>query len=483
MTHAVPARKCINGFIREYVMEWSRLLSRERPGDYGKSAKQNHDLRSEFEKDYHRIIGSASFRRLQDKTQVFPLDKSDFIRTRLTHSLEVSSFGRSLGENVSAEILTQKLDPSFTLETKEDICEILQCAGLIHDIGNPPFGHFGEESIREWFRSHMPRLSYHGKPVMKILTPQMAADLMNFEGNAQALRLVGKLHFLVNEYGMNLTYALLSTILKYPVSSLEISPSSGNVAEHKMGYFLAEEELFRKIQESTGTQGCRNPLTYLLEAADDIAYATADIEDAFKKGFFDYDTFRQELKKRRMDEECIGRLEELYERGTRMKVPCPQEYAVMNFLIRMQGQMLRAAADGFISHYATIMKGGYPHEIFYHTPGEKIYAALTGIAHDYAFTSSSIYKTEIAANGIVTYLLNHLVPAAIAWDGENDPGLMEEKFLSLISENYRQVYRNSAKGKDAAEKLYLRLLLVTDSVSGMTDSYARDLYRDLNGLT
>ena len=114
-------------------MEWSKLLSESRSGDYGKNPKKNNDLRSEFEKDYHRIIGSASFRRLQDKTQVFPLDKSDFIRTRLTHSLEVSSFGRSLGESISASILTDRLDPEFTLETKANICEILQCAGLIHE--------------------------------------------------------------------------------------------------------------------------------------------------------------------------------------------------------------------------------------------------------------------------------------------------------------------------------------------------------------
>lgn len=464
-------------------MEWSRLLSESRSGDYGSSPKKNNDLRSEFEKDYHRIIGSASFRRLQDKTQVFPLDKSDFIRTRLTHSLEVSSFGRSLGENVAASLITERIDPSFTLETKESICEILQCAGLIHDIGNPPFGHFGEEAIREWFTRNLPRLQVGGKKVLSILNEQEAADLMHFEGNAQALRLVSKLHFLVNENGMNLTHALLSTIMKYPCSSLEIDRKSADVRFRKMGYFEAEEELFKSVQESTGTEGKRNPLTFLLEAADDIAYSTADVEDAFKKGFFDYETFLSELRKRGLDEADIKKLEELYERGIRMKVTSPQEYAVMNFLVRMQGQMLRSATEGFISHYGSIMKGGYPHGLFHRTAGEKIYSILTGIAYDYAFTSSSIYKTEIAANNIVTYLLNKLVPAILVYDGENAPGLMEEKFISLISDNYKQVYRTFSKGKEEGEKLYLRLLLVTDSVSGMTDSYARDLYRDLNGLT
>ena len=134
-------------------MRWEQLLSAKRSrGGQGKGRSSgNSDLRSEFEKDYHRIIGSASFRRLQDKTQVFPLDKSDFIRTRLTHSLEVSSFAKSLGQNIGENILVYKKDSAFTPQMKEDICNILQCAGLIHDIGNPPFGHFGEDVIREWF--------------------------------------------------------------------------------------------------------------------------------------------------------------------------------------------------------------------------------------------------------------------------------------------------------------------------------------------
>ncbi len=142
-------------------MRWEQLLSttRMRGGSLNKKYKTT-DLRSEFEKDYHRIIGSASFRRLQDKTQVFPLDKSDFIRTRLTHSLEVSSFGKSLGQNIGENILKYRKDAGFTPQMKEDICNILQCAGLIHDIGNPPFGHFGEMAIREWFERELPELEF-----------------------------------------------------------------------------------------------------------------------------------------------------------------------------------------------------------------------------------------------------------------------------------------------------------------------------------
>ena len=163
-------------------MEWNKLLSPKRVGVYTKnSGGRSGDLRSEFEKDYHRIIGSSSFRRLQDKTQVFALDKSDFIRTRLTHSLEVSSFAKSLGQNIAQYLIENKKDPEFTVQTKSDICDILQCAGLIHDIGNPPFGHLGEEAIRDWFGRKMRTLKFKGRPVTELLSDQMLQDFYHFE--------------------------------------------------------------------------------------------------------------------------------------------------------------------------------------------------------------------------------------------------------------------------------------------------------------
>lgn len=278
-------------------MDWKTLLCPERARSTVSRSAGNRDLRSEFEKDYHRIIGSASFRRLQDKTQVFPLDKSDFIRTRLTHSLEVSSIAKSLGQNIAQDILQNQRDEGFDWQMKEDVCNILQCAGLIHDIGNPPFGHFGESAIREWFIWNLPKLTFKGTPVTKLLTKQMLADFYNFEGNAQALRLLTKLHFLVDENGMNLTYGLLNTIVKYPVPSTQIDPRSGDIKDKKMGYFYAEQELYRSISKAAGTTGMRHPLTFILEAADDIAYKTADIEDAFKKGCISYASLLMELEK------------------------------------------------------------------------------------------------------------------------------------------------------------------------------------------
>lgn len=463
-------------------MEWEKLLSPVRYGCYQKTNKsKTADLRSEFEKDYHRIIGSASFRRLQDKTQVFPLDKSDFIRTRLTHSMEVSSLAKSLAQNIGAYILQNHQEDGFDFQMKSDICDILQCAGLIHDIGNPPFGHFGEEAIRDWFQKNLASLSVNDTPITELLTEQQMADFYHFEGNAQALRLVSKLHFLVNENGMNLTYGVLNTILKYPNSSQEINPGTGNVKDKKMGYFYAEQELFHKITETTGTGRNRHSLTFILEAADDIAYRTADIEDAFKKGCISYDDLIKELKKT-VDGYPIQVLERQYAKAKEKEIANPEQYAVQNWLVRMQGYLIYSATDGFTAHYSEIMAGEYPYDLFFHTQGEKLILALGRIAYDYAFTSMPILKLEIAANTIITYLLDKMVPAVLQYDEEKPMGMMEQKYVKLISENYRQIYHMYAKGKDHGEKVYLRLLLVTDYISGMTDSFAKDLYQELNGI-
>lgn len=506
-------------------MQWKQILSTKRAGEESGSRRKD-DLRSEFEKDYHKIISSASFRRLQDKTQVFPLDKSDFIRTRLTHSLEVSSIGRSLAQNISESIIERRLDTAFTLETEKNVAAVIECAGLIHDIGNPPFGHFGEEAIREWFVGHLPRLVYGGRRVTDILSRQETNDFLHFEGNAQGLRLVSKLHFSENGCGLNLTYGLLTTMIKYPRSSVEMNPKAMDIADKKMGYFKAEQDLFAEIQTVTGTRGKRNPLTFILEAADDIAYSTADIEDAYKKGFFDYQTFLGELWKRKVDPSYIELLESLYARAAqgagqsvrkapenenpfgrraseefrdRTKNPgisgmihgagmsgeyvSPGEYALMTWLSEMQNVLIYAATDGFIADYRAIMNGQFCNELIHDSRAAVLMKTLKDIAYDYAFTSMSIYKTEIAANNILTYLLNKLVPAVLVYDRDKPPGLMEEKFLSLISENYKQVYSWSTQGMTDEQKVYYRLLLATDSLSGMTDSYARDLYTDLNGIT
>ena len=485
-------------------MNWKKLLCTERIRNFQKSTV-SRDLRTEFEKDYHRIIGSASFRRLQDKTQVFPLDKSDYVRTRLTHSLEVSSFAKSLAQNVGEKIIQEKKDSDFTWKNKEDISNILQCAGLLHDIGNPPFGHFGETTIREWFKKNLNIIEYKGQKLEEYLDPQMVQDFYNFEGNAQALRLVTKLHFLVDENGMNLTKALLATIIKYPVSSLEINKKSGNIKHKKMGYYYADRNTFNNIQESLELKGNRHPLTYLLEAADDIAYKTADIEDSVEKGNISYYQLIKELEERcvksillknpfleeedlqaKILESQYGRLisvlKHKYEKAIKNGYQKPEIYAVQNWVVSIQGSLIFAASDNFINHYDEIMNGTYKYDLFYGTDVRDLMDDLGNIAYQYSFISKPIFKLEIAAQTILEFLLNKFVEAIIYYDTEEKVSSVQERMIALISKDYMRIYKKESEGKSEKEKLYLRLMLVTDYICGMTDSFAKDLYQELNGI-
>lgn len=473
-------------------MKWSTLLSSDRMRSH-RISENTTDLRSEFEKDYHRIIVSAPFRRLQDKTQVFPLDQSDFIRTRLTHSLEVSSVSRSLGQNISQYIIRNIKDPEFDLQMQSDMCSILQCAGLIHDIGNPPFGHFGETTIRDWFRTHLPRMTFEGKPLDKYLMPQMVADFYHFEGNAQALRLVTKLHFLEDDMGMNLTYALLNTIVKYPVSSVQMRPNSTNIKDKKPGYFFADKDIFEKIQAACDLKGCRHPLSFILEAADDISYLTADIEDAYKKGYFTYRQFLEELYSDSVLERLTGeernayikiadKLEKIYHEGKRKNVADPEEYAISNWIVIVQGFLINCATTGFTQNYHSIMNGSYGKDLFAGTMGVVLHDVLGEIAFNIVFTSQSIYKTEIAAASVLDYLLNKFMAASLHYDTSYPMTDVQDKLMTLISDNCKALYHRQSQGKSPQEKLYLRILLVTDYICGMTDSYAKRLYQEMNGI-
>lgn len=474
-------------------MKWEQLLCEKRQTK--SRTKNNNDLRNEFQKDYHRIICSASFRRLQDKTQVFPLDKSDFVRTRLTHSLEVSSFAKSLGQTAFQYLIeNNNIDSELTPEIKNKVCSILECAGLLHDIGNPPFGHFGEESIRNWFELNLKEIKFNGTTLDECLDEQMKKDLLNFEGNAQALRLLTKLHYLVDENGMHLTYALLNTLIKYPVSSCEIDKHSGNIKTKKMGYYLAEQELFNNITSSTGANGYRYPLTYLLEAADDIAYLTADIEDAVKKGYLTYHQLLRQLKRDDYKQKCadekelnryngaIEQLEEKYEKAKTNGVSNPELNAVQNWVIRIQGTLLSCASYGFTKNYRSIMNGTFTKEVLADSQGNTLSTTLRNISYEYVFRSKPILKMEITAGNIINFLLDKFIPAAVHYDTEIRLSPMEDRLMSIISENYLQIYAIYSKNKSDKEKLYLRLLLVTDFICGMTDNYAKCLYQELSGI-
>lgn len=467
-------------------MKWEQILcpERERPS----TSRAKADLRSEFEKDYHRIIASASFRRLQDKTQVYPLDQSDFVRTRLTHSLEVSSFARSLGYSIGERILVDGLDPAFTEKNREDMCSILQCAGLIHDIGNPPFGHFGETAIRHWFKEHLETLTWHGQSVGSLLTEQMKNDFYHFEGNAQALRLVTKLHYLLDEHGMNLTYGLLGAIIKYPTSSLDIDPDAGDIKRHKMGYYYAERDLFARIEEHTGTSGARDPLAFILEAADDIAYLTVDIEDAFVKNFIHYEELYEALKD--IPEirsagnvfDPAAALQALYQRARDLGDFAPEEYAIKNWTVQAQNILISCATVSFAEHYEQIMNGTYTRELFDDTPAHALVERLSRTAYDYVFLTHPIFSMEEKESVMLNYLIEYFVHAVVEVGSEEEAELEHlMRIAPFISDNYVRAYRHWSAGRDEVEKLYLRLLLVTDYICGMTDSYAKRLYQRLTG--
>ena len=473
------------------IMNWKNILCEDRIRQFSKSTS-SRDLRTEFEKDYHRIISSAAFRRLQDKTQVFPLDKNDYVRTRLTHSLEVSSFARSLGQSVGQSIINNKLSKDFSYEQRESISDILECAGLIHDIGNPPFGHFGESAIQDWCKNNFVKLTFKEKKIDEILSDEQKNDFYHFEGNAQALRVVSKLHFLVDENGMNLTKALLSTIIKYPVNSTGIDKYSGNIRTKKMGYFDADKDIFENVDASVGSNGNRNPLTYLLEAADDIAYLTADIEDSLKKGMISLDTLILEINKRISKSQnkeaadfagqCLEKLNKKYEKATDKNLSEPDVYAIENWMVIVQGQVLQLVTDCFVDNYESIMAGTFAKSLIEGSKASLLMDILGDIAFKYTFTSKPIYKLEIAADTILNFLLDKFMKAVLYYDTDEKLSVVDKKIISMISRDYMHIYHYYSEGKSESDRLYLRLLLVTDYICGMTDSFAKNLYQEFNGL-
>ena len=269
-------------------MNWKKLLNDNRLGIKKITSGEPLDGRSQFQKDFDRIVFSPAFRRLQDKTQVFPLPESDFVHTRLTHSLEVSVVGRSLGNLVGERILER--DTNLKKEfTKFHFGEIVAAACLAHDIGNPPFGHSGEDAIAEFFKKG------NGKDFKELINDEKKwDDLINYEGNAQGFRIITTLQNPDVKGGLRLTYATLGAFTKYPKESFTpdtLIKLKKKKAYKKFGFFQAEKKIFKEVAEATGLDckkngsefwWCRHPLTFLVEAADDICYRIMDLEDGFR---------------------------------------------------------------------------------------------------------------------------------------------------------------------------------------------------------
>lgn len=464
-----------------FTMKWDDLLCEKRFREHSQKVS-NTDGRNSFENDYSRVVFSSAVRRLQDKAQVFPLDNSDFIRTRLTHSIEVSALGRSIGASVENELINKR-SYLFNEGHRGKLGAILSTVGLLHDLGNPPFGHFGESVIQEYFKSWFSKNQIESER----LTAEEKGDLIHFEGNAQSFRLAHKLQYLIDENGFNLSFATLSSLLKYPRSSNEGNQKNGTTSYKKFGYFQAEKYSFEEIRRCTGTNGFRHPLAFLLEAADDIAYSAADIEDGLKKNVLTFDIIRKTLGKfldfsNEKEKEIFDKFE-LYYNEAHSNYEDKAEIAVQRFRTIAQGFMIDSVVKTFNEKQTQILDGTFDEDIVLASEAKNLRLAFKHMANNYIFQDKSIILKELVGQQVISGLLDFFV-GAVTSQNRFKSNTKEGKLYSLISPNYRFISENypSKRDEDGSVSLYDRLLLVTDFICGMTDSYAFELYQKLTGV-
>lgn len=463
-------------------LEWSKLFSEERcrqSGSKKMDEKKGIVVRNAFEQEYDRIVGSSSVRRLQDKAQVFPLQKNDVVRTRLTHSMEVSALARSLGKAVGI-----KLEESgeFVREDTEKLCALLQTAGLIHDLGNPPFGHYGEQVIQKWVEDKKNELGFKDQ--------QELEDFLCFDGNVQNLRIVAKLQTMNDSKGANFTYATLATIMKYPYCSVNRSNKETDADKRKFGYFKSEEHIVSRIRKATGLEeGVRHPATYLLEAADDIIYLGDDIEDGVKKGCIVWDSVWTKCKEFCEKNE---KYKELFRQIENNKPDINMEESekvlakvrvLRNYI---QGYLFESAVKVFLSNYDKIMCGEFNSDLL--DDEKELVKMLKDITAKNCFSCREVLALEIAGDRVLTELLEILY-RALKDAKEKDVEKTKTyagKIYQIISANYKYIalydYKKECKRGFDSLTIYDKLHLIIDFVSGMTDSYAVSLYKELTGI-
>ena len=422
---------------------------------------ERHDDRSEFKRDYDRLIFSAPFRRMQNKTQVFPLPGSIFVHNRLTHSLEVASVGMSLGNDV-ARVLKQH-HPELAGTLFEEIGTIVSTACLAHDMGNPPFGHSGEKAIQAYFREG------GGQALQERISNEFWNDLTHFEGNANTFRLLTHRFHGRREGGFVMTYSTLASIVKYPHSSLCAGKKG------KFGFFCFEEEYFRRIADELGMirlsadgeplRYARHPLVYLVEAADDICYEIMDIEDAHKLrilsfdetmklllGFFD-EAHRQKIMQRITDEGITDNNEKVvYMRAC--AIGLLESECARTFVENEQAILDGEFVGSLIDHVSPLVRDAYKH--------------CTNVSFERIYNSKPVLDVELSGYKIMETLMETLTEAAVS----------PEKFHS---EQLRKRFSNQYDIN--SNDFETRIMAVIDFISGMTDIFALDIYQKIQGIS
>ena len=444
------------------MMDWNTLISAKRFG-LEEFHKERHENRSEFQRDYDRLIFSAPFRRLQNKTQVFPLPGSIFVHNRLTHSLEVSCVGRSLGNDVAKAILARR--PELQDSYLPEIGSIVSAACLAHDLGNPPFGHSGERAISTFFSEGKGLALKEKQPDGEQLTPAQWEDLTHFEGNANAFRLLTHQFEGRRKGGFVLTYSTLASIVKYPFSSSLAGKKS------KFGFFVSEEESYRKIATELGLiqlseqplKYARHPLVYLVEAADDICYQMMDIEDAHKLKIITTDETK-ELLMAFFSEDRQSRLRSTFQIVNDIN----EQIAYLRSSVI--GLLVRECTRVFLEHEQEILAGTFEGALIKHIAEgpAAAYNHCAEISLKRIYRSQDVLDIELAGFRIISTLLELMVDAVTL------PG-KEKAYSELLTNRVSDQYNIKSP------VLYERIQAVLDYISGMTDVFALDLYRKING--
>jgi dGTPase len=460
-------------------LDWKNLLStkRLRPLLGGPpSIKAKSEGRTEFERDYGRTIYSTPFRRLKQKAQVFPLEPSDYVRTRLIHSLEVSTVAEDLATQVARTIPDMKrLDRKLV----DAIPLVAATCGLIHDLGNPPFGHAGESAISTWFEGRLKK----DKTFLDGLSDQQQQDFLNFEGNAHALRIISRMWLLADDYGLNYTCGTFSAARKYLPASNQLIKT-----EHprsKPGYFWSERRVIEVVEEKTGTHGRRHPLTFLVEAADDIVYSVVDLEDGIKRNIFNWDDLYEHLRDTCKGDPVFKQIIDLATRQIgkgKFTGIALSEAMGQAFRISAISEFAIIAKRMFKKRYGPIMEGTYTGELLFDADSEA--RRLIDACKDYAkknlYTCRDILKLEIKGRRVIHDLMDLFWESLESWSPNSLPTTKTYagKIYILISDNYRRVFEKRIK-EDPANSKYYKLQLVTDYVAGMTDPFACRLHEDL----